>query len=336
MSEIRLVKNTTDITSFVKTVKTSGSSEKFNRVLDAEMLATADGRKRAYTIELGSTVKFYVNGVLDFVGVVFSLDTSTDGSLNFTAYDSNVYLAKSQDTRIYKNKKASDIIRIIASDFGIKTGEIADTGYVIPFLMMKNRSLREHIAAALTLTRNQTGKRFFVWNEAGKLTLREGKAPAYRYVLSAGKNLMSVSYSRSIEDTKTQVKVIGGKKGKETVVISKDNDKRAKYGVLQAVEVMDEKASPSQVKQRVSILLKEQSKVAEQLTVEAMGVREVKTGTAVSLRDDMTGASGNYYVTNDTHTYSAGLHTMSLELTYTFELEQVLPDVEKEQKKVIK
>lgn len=54
----------------------------------------------------------------------------------------------------------------------------------------------------------------------GKLTLTNPRTgPAF--IIEDGKNLMGITYSRSIEDTKTQAKVIGGPKGKETVVLVK-------------------------------------------------------------------------------------------------------------------
>lgn len=322
---IRLfVNGKTEISDFVKTVTLSGDSNKFNRQLEVTFQASSDGRKATFKLTEGDLITFRYNNVLRFIGVAFKTDISSDGNLSITAYDSNVYLSKSNANKIFTNKKASDIIRALAKEFGIQLGNVADTGYVIPYLRFQNRTLYDMVLTALTLTRKQTGKRFFIANKAGKLTLVEGVKAYPRYVFKDGENVISATYSRSIEDTKTQVQVIGGKKGAETIVTVKDDTKRKKYGVLQIVEEMDEKATVSQVKQRANALLKEQSVVHEQLSVEVLGVPEVDVGTPVYISNQMTATKGGYYVTNVVHNYSAGLHTMSLELTRTYEL----PDIE--------
>lgn len=318
-----IVNNNVDVTPFVESINISGDTTKFNRSLSLKMIGTEDGRNRAFLIDEGDSIAFKYENKIRFIGVVFAQSITSKGDFSITAYDSNVYLAKSTDTRIFKNKKASEIIRILATDFGIPVGSIADTGYIIPYLRLSNLTLYDMVLKVLTLTRKQTNKRFFIGNVNGKLTLTAGTSNT-KYLFKDGENLLSASYSRSIEDTRTQAKVIGGPKGKETVVVVKDDAKRTKYGVLQAFEEMDEKATPSQVKQRAQALLKEQAVVSEQLNVEVLGVPEVDVGTPVYIVNKMTATNGAYYVTSITHTYSAGLHEMSLELTRTYEL----PDIE--------
>lgn len=318
-----LLHGTTDITPLVESATVSGDSTKFHRQLTLNLTNTNDGRKQVLTIDEGSRISLRYNNALKFVGIVFATDISSDGTMSITAYDSNIYLAKSNDSRIFVNKKASDIIRLIAKDFGIETGEIADTGYVIPYLRLADNTLFDMILKALTLTRKQTGRRFFISNDGGKLVLKGG-ADGQRYVFKDGINLISASYSRSIEDTKTQAKVIGGEKGKETVVVVKDDAIRQKYGVLQALEIMDEKATASQVKQRAQTILKEQSQVREQLNIDVLGVLEVDVGTPVYVQNEMTRTNGAYYVTSVSHEFSSDVYTMSLELTRTYEL----PDID--------
>lgn len=314
--------NNVDITPFVESIEISGDTTKFNRSLSLQMLATEDGRNRAFSFEEGVTITFKYEDKIRFIGVVFAYDISSDGVLTLNAYDSNVYLAKSTDTKIFKNTKASEIIHILATDFGIPVGSIADTGYVIPYIRLEKTTLYDMVLKVLTLTRKQTNKRFFIGNVNGKLVVTAGISNT-KYLFKDGENLLSASYSRSIEDTRTQAKVIGGPKGKETVVVVKDDTKRAKYGVMQVFEEMDEKATPSQVKQRAQALLKEQAVVEEQLQIEVLGVPEVDVGTPVYVINKMTATNGAYYVTSIKHTYKAGLHTMSLELTRTYEL----PDI---------
>lgn len=319
-----ILNNKLDITEYIASANLSGDSTKFNRQLSLQMNMTQDGRTRGVTVVEGDVLVFRSYDAVRFIGYVFATERSSDGMVSITAYDSNIYLAKSNDSRIFINKKASEITSALAKDFGIPTGSIADTGYVIPFLRLSNKSLFDMILTALKLTYQQTGKRFFVGNTKGKLTLIAGAEPEQRFLFKDGENLISASYSRSIEDTKTQVKVIGGKKGSETIVSITNEGAQKKYGVLQALEVMDESATASQVKQRAQTLLKEQSVVSEQFNVEVLGVPEVDVGTAVYVQNEMTSVSGAFYVTSVSHDYNGGLHTMSLELSRTYEL----PDID--------
>lgn len=318
-----LLDNKYDITEYVTSASLSGDSTKFNRQLDLQLHPTTDGRTLNITIPEGSVLTFKSYDVPRFVGHVFSTQRTSEGSYSATAYDSNMYLAKSTDSKVFTNKKASEIITALAKEFSIPIGTIADTGYVIPYLRMTNKTLFDMVLTALTLTKKQTGKRFFVSNDKGKLVLKAGATTNQRYIFKDGENLISASYTRSIEDTKTQVKVIGGKQGQETVVTVKNDAARKKYGVLQALEVLDESATASQVKQRAQTLLKEQSVVSEKFNVEVLGVPEVDVGTAVYVQNAMTRVNGAFYVTSISHDYREGLHTMSLELSRTYEL----PDI---------
>lgn len=319
--------NGKDITSIVTSVEWSGHSEKPNRQLILSLSNTEDGRSKLVKIENGKFVEFRNNSELLFKGVVFSHDISEKGAMNVTAYDENIYLMKSTDRRRFVNMKASEIAKRLCNDFGIPIGGISDTGYVIPKLVLREKSLYDMLLYALTLTRKQTGKRFFISNRDGKFYLRAGSEKQSKYLIEVGRNIISANYSQSIEETKTQVKVIGGKK-EAIVVKQRNNDLAKKYGVMQEIEVMDEKATKAQIEQRAQTLLKERGVIDDQATVDVLGIDEVITGTAVYVYEPMTGIKGGYYVTGDSHRYENGFHTMSLEISATYDLPPI--EIEKE------
>lgn len=317
-------KGVVNISDFVKSVTITGDSTQFHRTCTVSLYKSMNGRTPAFTVDEGAAITFTFGGVQYFRGIVFAQSVNEKGDMSITAHDANAYFSKSTDSRIITKKKASDIVTMYAREFQIPFGAIADTGYVIPYLRVSNQTLRDTILKMLTITRKQTGKRYFMaCDSEGKMTLKEGLSNT-RYKFSDGTNLLGVNYSRSIEETKTQVKVIGGKKGKETVVIAKNDAARAKYGVLQIVEEMDESALPGQVKQRADTLLRHHSGVSEQLDIEVLGVPEVDVGSGVYVVNQMTQMNNAYYVTSITHKYESSLHTMSLGLSRTFEL----PDIE--------
>lgn len=317
-------KGTVNITDFVKSVTITGDSTQFHRTCTVSLYKSSNGRTPAFGVDEGATLAFTFGGKPYFRGIVFSQSVNEKGDMSITAHDANAYFSKSTDSQIITKKKASDIVKMYSSDFQIPFGSIADTGYVIPYLRVSNQTLRDTILKMLTITRNQTGLRYFMaCGGDGKMTLKKGLSNT-RYKFYDGINLIGATYTRSIEDTKTQVKVIGGKKGKETVVVAKHDAARAKYGVLQVVEEMDESATPSQVKSRAEMLLKQQAGVSEQLDIEVLGIPEVDVGDGVYVINQMTQTQGAYYVTAITHKYEGSLHTMSLGLSRTFEL----PDIE--------
>ena len=127
--------------------------------------------RKAFSANNGDLIEFYNYGRKLFRGVVFSVTTDSNGSQQIVAYDENIYLLKSTDSRVFKNVKASDIVNRLCSDFGITPGSIEDTGYVIPKLILSQKSIFEMIRYALEVTRKQTGKRYLVRNVRGTLWL---------------------------------------------------------------------------------------------------------------------------------------------------------------------
>jgi len=316
---IRLLIRDIDIADFLESVKWEGHSEKPNRTLTLNFKNTDDGRYKAFAVNNGEAIQYYVDNKRIFIGVVFATDINDSGEMTVTCYDRNYYTLKSNATRQFKNKKASDIVKLIAKDFDIPVGTIEDTGYVIPKLILRNKSLYEMMLKAITLTYKQTGKRFFFGNEDGKLTLMQHKNNVTPWILAAGSNLTSANYSISMEDTKTQVYVTGGKDNKLTHT-TKSVSSQKLFGIMQHYEEMDEKATKSQVKQRAETLLKELNVLNDQASVSAIGILDVVTGCGVYVREPMTELAGGYYVTSDSHTFSDGKHEMKLEISKSLEL----------------
>jgi hypothetical protein len=308
-----------DVSPIVKSVEWSGHSEKPNRQIDVELKNTLNGRTQAIKFEKGKRLTFRHDGVQLFVGVIFASDVDELGNLNLTAYDENVYLLKSQESRKFTNAKASDIARRLCTDYGIPIGTIADTGYVIPKLIIRGRTLYDILVMALTLTQKQTGRRFFVSMRGGKFNLQSFTENKTKWVIEAGVNLSYATYSQSIEETKTRIKVTGGK-GDKIVVTKASAELERLFGIMQLVEEMDEKATKAQIEQRASQLLKERGVIDDQATVTALGIADVVTGTSVYVKEPMTGIVGGFFVTGDTHTFTPTKHTMTLEISATYEL----------------
>lgn len=312
-----------DITEFVESVNWSGSLTDPYRTLSIQLMNTVDGRNSFLTFSNGDTIQFGVDGKRVFIGTLFAFAKDTTGKVSLTCYDRNIYLMKSHAIRSFKNKKASDIIKSIAKDFNIPVGDIEDTGYVIPALILRNNSLYDMINKALTLSQNQNGKRFWLSSVEGKLTLKQHQNNVNPWVIRVGENLTSANYSLSIEDTKNAVQVTGGK-DKKLVHSVKNSNSQKQFGVMQHVEEMDEKATLSQVKQRADSLLKELNVINDDASISSIGIVEAVKGSGIYVYEPMTGLVGGYYISADSHDFVDGMHTMNLEISKSLEM----PDVE--------
>ena len=83
----------------------------------------------------GDPCRFSVDGTPIFYGFVFekARKGSMDQVITITVYDQLYYL-KNKDTYVYSNKTAAAVIRMIAEDFQLNVGALADTGYTICLL----------------------------------------------------------------------------------------------------------------------------------------------------------------------------------------------------------
>ena len=74
-----------------------------------------------------------MDGVPVFYGFVFekSRKGSQEEMIRITVYDQLYYL-KNKDTYVYTGKTAAEVVKMLAEDFGLRVGVLADTKYRIP------------------------------------------------------------------------------------------------------------------------------------------------------------------------------------------------------------
>lgn len=282
---------------------------------------TTDGIVPLVVFEEGRELRvFDDNDTEIFRGVIFYISLSSNGTVSLKAYDENVYLTKNVDTRKFVNMKASDIIRRLCNDFGIETGTIADTGYVIPKLLLRNYTLWDMMITALTETRKQTGRRFYIYSQSGQLHVVERKDRVATLMIERGTNLIRASYLRSIEDLRNQIRVFAGTEDGARNVTVQSRELIDRYGLMQHVETIESDATSSELKQRANELLSELGVIDDEATVEVIGNTEVRSGTAVYVVEPLTGILGAYYVVADEHVFARGTHRMYLTLSATDEL----------------
>ena len=309
-----------DVTQLVEQVKWKGRKGSSSRTLNVTLIDD-DGYKHARSeidVEQGHQCLFSYNGTELFRGIIMTQTQSNRKKLQFTAYDNGIYLANNKDTFTYENKTASDVFRDCCTRFGLPMGEVANCSYKIPELTKSKTTAFDAIADALSLDFDETGVRHYVSSDKGVLSLLTRRENILQWVIETGENLSSYSYTRSIEDIKTRVKLVS-KEG--TTLAEKSNAAlEKKLGVFQEIDRPDESLTTAQINDLIASILDEKSTPERTLDVEAMGIAEVISGIGVYIIIPELGLSRTFYVDEDTHTFKDNLHTMSLKLNYANDL----------------
>ena len=236
------------ITSLTWTTQRKGSCG----VLEFEVL------KEKIEFTEGNRVSVKYKGTPFFLGYVFKRSRSKTGKIKVTAYDQLRYL-KNKNTYVFKNKTASEIIKLLAADFNLQVGEIEDTGYKIVKRREDNKTLFDMILYALSETLYYTKKGFILYDDYGKLTLKEDEKLRILDLILDDKSAQDFKYSTSIDkDTYNQIKLSRVNKEKKVreIYMVKDPFNIKSWGVLQYFENIDEKVTDAKAKEKVEALLK--------------------------------------------------------------------------------
>ena len=120
----------------------------------------------------GNPVKLTVNGTTMFYGFAFTKSRKANSvTIDVVAYDQLRYL-KNKDTITEEGLKASDLLKRLAADFRLNLGSVEDTGYTLETIVEEDSTLFDMIQNALDETLMNTGQLFCLYDDAGKLTLK--------------------------------------------------------------------------------------------------------------------------------------------------------------------
>ena len=323
---IELLYDNTEITPIVQNINWQGDSQEPFRTLTTTVTNTKDRKERLINFEEGKEITFKWEDEEVFRGVLFEVNRNKTGENTLTVFDENIYLTKNYDTRREENFKASSLVRKLCNEFGISIGDIEDTGYRIPKKIYQNKTLWDMIKDALEITKKQTGKVYVVFNEGGKLYLKERKNRAVAIVLNDA-NIIDASYVTNIEELRNQIKVVAGDPEKEINSETVSNQELInKFGRMQHLEEADEDKTNSQLKQLANQLLDDKGTIDDDADLTALGDVRVTSKKSIYVIEKMTGIIGGYYVDSDRHTFTGQNYDMSL----TLKADENLPKLKKE------
>ena len=270
--------------------------------------------------EEGSRVRLKVDGKEVFYGFVFTKRRDKNQIISVTAYDQLRYL-NNKDTYVYENKTVTEFIQMIATDFNLKTGTLEDTKFKIASRVEDNTSLFDMIENALDLTLQNTKEMFVMFDEFGKITLkniasmRVGEESAYLLIdEETGENF---EYSSSIDsDVYNKIKLSYDNEdtGKRDINIAQDGTHMNEWGVLQYFDTLS-KGENGQAK--ADALLKLYNKKSRNLKItNAIGDTRVRAGSlvVVSLALGDVNLKNFMLVEKVRHTFKLDQHVMDLTL----------------------
>lgn len=268
----------------------------------------------------GAAVRLKVDGKPVFFGFVFSKKRDKKQIITVTAYDQLRYL-NNKDTCVYENKTASQLVRMIAADFSLNVGTIEDTKFVIPSRVEDNTSLFDMIGNALDLTLTNTKQMFVLYDDFGKLSLkniasmRVGEAGSYLMLdEETGENF---EYTSSIDsDTYNKIKLTYDNEdtGKREVYIAQDSKHINEWGVLQYFDTVS-KGENGQSKANALLQLYNQKTRNLKIT-NAFGDTRVRAGSMiiVNLALGDVNLKNFMLVESAKHTFKQDEHFMNLTL----------------------
>ena len=104
--------------------------------------------------------------------------------------------------------------------------------------------------------------------------------------------------------------------GEKVKIVSNKNWVK-KYGILQ--EAYKEEKDVNSTNAAKQLL----TGVEKTASISAIGNVACRAGYSVKIKDSITQLCGKFFITNDSHTWENGIHTMTLELKFKNELEEV-------------
>lgn len=265
--------------------------------------------------EEGNPVAFKVDNTNLFYGFVFKKKRDKEKIITTTAYDQLRYL-KNKDTKTYTNKRADELVQMIANEYQLNTGVLENTGYVIAKKAESNQSLFDIILNALDETIRNRKEMYVLYDDYGKICLKNLERMKVGLVIDeeTGENY---DYESSIDsDTYNQIKLTDDNSdtGKREIYIARDSSNIEKWGVLQYFDTIDEKTNGA-VKARALLDLYNQKTRSLEIK-NALGDIRVRGGSLIIVNLDLGDIKLKNFmlVEKAKHTFKDGEHFMDLTL----------------------
>lgn len=272
-------------------------------------------KDRGYPMHEGQVVTLKINDKPVFYGYIFTKSRDKEQRITYTCYDQLRYF-KNKDTYVYTGLTASQVIQMVCDDFGLKTGNIEDTAYIIAQRIENNKTLFDIVQNALDATLLNTQTLYCLYDNYGAISLKNISNWKIPIVIDAqtGENF---DYQSSIdEQTYNKIKLTFDNKntGKKDVYIAQDSEKMNSWGILQYFDTLQEGENGAQ---KVEQLLAFYNKKSRNLSIKnAWGDVRVRAGASLIVSLKLGDIKVNNFMLCEkvTHKFENNLHTMDVTL----------------------
>lgn len=302
--------NQNTITDFVQDVTWSGSVGQATRQLSISVLySPIDKNIKDLSIKMGDRLLFYDEGYLLIDAMVYRRGKQSEqGTITYDAFDELKRFVKSNCSYNFKNTTPEKIVKTLCNALKVKVGSIAETKVPIKKLLVESEGFYSVLMKAYTKAYKASGKKYMPIMIGKKLSIIEKGEMVDSFYLSDKVNITASNYEESIEDMINVVKIYD-EKGKQVGVVKNDKNVNS-YGIFQDAYVKEEGFNATTAARNMLI------GVSKEASVEALGNIKCISGYAVKIEDSITGLTGKFWIDTDSHTWSNGVHTMSLNLAF--------------------
>ena len=268
-------------------------------------------------VEEGNTVSFKVGNTGVFLGYIFKRQMDKTNILSLTCYDQMRYL-KNKDTYNFQNTTANRIVGALAKDFGIRTGELEETSYLIKAVVYDNKTLLDMMQDALDMTLTNTKKLYVLYDDYGKLTVKQIARMKIGLMIDA-ETAETFEFDSSIDsETYNRVKLEyeDSDTHKREFWTAEDKNTQKKWGTLQYFESIS-KDDKDNAQNKANSLLQLYNLPTKHLTIKnAIGDLRIRGGSMVMVQLTIGNEKVNHWMVVDscTHTFKQNEHFMDLNL----------------------
>lgn len=269
-------------------------------------------------IQNGSVVQFQYNKAKIFYGFIFKHSRDKNNKTTVTAYDQLRY-CKAKDTIVLLNSTETDLIKRMCAVFGLHTGTIESTGYILPKGVQDSKTWLDIAYYGIIETLKAQNEWYSLRDEFGKIALRNLRNLTTNLIVGDESLCYEYSHAKSIDDdfynqVKIYVKDEDVKKSK--FIAKKSNESIKKYGLLQLYEEVDASSyNITQATDRAESLLNAYNREAETLDLECLGDTSIRAGNSFYANiESLRVKDKRFIVKSVTHKFIP-LHTMSLEVS---------------------
>lgn len=205
-------------------------------------------------------------------------------SIKTTCYD-QIFRLKSKQSYNFANMTATGIINLIAGEFGLTLGDVADTGYILPAKIYEEATLLDIITDSVRQTIIATGKVYNFYDDAGKLSLKAPEDMSSKYIIGNASLATDYTYATSISDAYNYIKLVRPNKATNQgdIIVEADPEAEAAWGRIQYYAKVDEQLNDAQIHEQAKQLLSYYCQTKRTLKVKALGVPDIQAGSMVMM-----------------------------------------------------